>query len=79
MKPSTQRILWGAIILAALAALAFQAAPSIARWSREAALPYPVQQVGFDNAADGIRLAGTLRLPPGAGPHPAIVRKRRIG
>jgi len=36
-------------------------------------LPYEVAQVGYDNAADGIRLAGTLSLPPGPGPHPAVV------
>lgn len=78
MKQGTQRIHWGPVVLAVLAAIAFQAAPSIARWfepasAPAAALPYLVQQVGFDNAAGGIRLAGTLTMPPGAGPHPAIV------
>lgn len=36
-------------------------------------LPYAVEQVGFDNAGSRIRLAGTLTLPRGPGPHPAIV------
>ena len=78
MKPSTQRILWGPVVLAVLAAIAFQAAPSIARWfgpagEPAAALPYLAQQVGFDNPASGIRLAGTLTMPRGSGPHRAIV------
>jgi pimeloyl-ACP methyl ester carboxylesterase len=39
-----------------------------------APLPYRQEQVTFDNpAASGIRLAGTLSIPPGAGPFPAIV------
>jgi uncharacterized protein len=39
-----------------------------------APLPYRQEQVTFDNpAAPGIRLAGTLSIPPGAGPFPAIV------
>ena len=36
-------------------------------------LPYAVEQVAFDNAGSKIRLSGTLSLPLGAGPHPAIV------
>jgi len=36
-------------------------------------LPYAVEQVAFDNAAGRIRLSGTLSLPRGPGPHPAIV------
>ena len=36
-------------------------------------LPYAVEQVEFDNAGSGIRLSGTLSLPPGPGPHPAII------
>jgi len=35
--------------------------------------PYLVQDVAFDNAAGHDRLAGTLTLPPGKGPFPAIV------
>jgi uncharacterized protein len=40
---------------------------------RPASLPYEVEQVGFENAKGGLRLAGTLNLPPTPGPHPAIV------
>ena len=36
-------------------------------------LPYAVEQLGFDNAGSAIRLSGTLTLPRGPGPHPAIV------
>lgn len=36
-------------------------------------LPYSVEQLGFDNAGGAIRLSGTLTLPRGPGPHPAIV------
>lgn len=36
-------------------------------------LPYAAEQVAFDNAASRIRLSGTLSLPRGPGPHPAII------
>lgn len=35
--------------------------------------PYEEIDVRFESAADGVTLAGTLTLPPGAGPHPAVV------
>jgi len=35
--------------------------------------PYRAEEVRFENAAQGITLAGTLTLPPGSGPHPAVV------
>jgi hypothetical protein len=35
--------------------------------------PYRGEEVQFDNAADKVRLAGTLTLPEGAGPFPAVV------
>ena len=37
--------------------------------------PYPYQalDVRFDSEADGVTLAGTLTLPTGDGPHPAVV------
>jgi alpha-beta hydrolase superfamily lysophospholipase len=35
--------------------------------------PYREQQVAFDNVAAHARLAGTLTLPPGDGPFPAVV------
>jgi pimeloyl-ACP methyl ester carboxylesterase len=36
-------------------------------------LPYRAEEVEFPNAAAGVDLAGTLTLPPTAGPHPAVV------
>jgi uncharacterized protein len=36
-------------------------------------LPYVERQVTFRSPAAGIRLAGTLALPAGGGPHPAVV------
>jgi hypothetical protein len=39
-----------------------------------APLPYRMNPVTFDNsAAAGVRLAGTLTLPPGAAPFPGVV------
>lgn len=35
--------------------------------------PYVTEDVTFSNAADGIRLAGTLSRPEGAGPFPGVV------
>ena len=35
--------------------------------------PYDTEEVRFVNAADDVTLAGTLTLPSGAGPHPAVV------
>ncbi len=35
--------------------------------------PYREQAVAFDDAASHVRLAGTLTLPPGDGPFPAVV------
>jgi pimeloyl-ACP methyl ester carboxylesterase len=35
--------------------------------------PYPVEDVTFENAKAGIQLAGTLTLPKGDGPFPAVV------
>ncbi|HYD51350.1 MAG TPA: alpha/beta fold hydrolase [Gemmatimonadaceae bacterium] len=35
-------------------------------------LPYRVEELSFESAP-GVRLAGTLVAPPGAGPHPAVV------
>jgi len=37
------------------------------------ARPYRQQEVTFDNASTGIRLAGTLSVPDGTGPFPAVV------
>ena len=39
-----------------------------------APFPYRAEEVSFDNArASGVRLAGTLTLPPGPGPFPAAI------
>jgi pimeloyl-ACP methyl ester carboxylesterase len=35
--------------------------------------PYDVREAAFRNATDGVDLAGTLTLPQGAGPWPAVV------
>ena len=35
--------------------------------------PYREEDVAFDDATAGVKLAGTLTLPPGAGPFPAVV------
>jgi hypothetical protein len=35
--------------------------------------PYETRDVRFENAADAVTLAGTLTLPAGDGPHPAVV------
>jgi len=35
--------------------------------------PYEVVEVGFDGGQAGVRLAGTLTIPVGDGPHPAVV------
>lgn len=35
--------------------------------------PYTEEDVAFDNPEAGIRLAGTLTIPPGGGPHAAVV------
>ena len=38
-----------------------------------ATLGYAVEQVTFPGGSEGVQLAGTLTLPSGPGPHPAIV------
>lgn len=35
--------------------------------------PYEARPVTFDGGAPGVKLAGTLTVPPGAGPFPAVV------
>jgi hypothetical protein len=39
----------------------------------EPPFPYATEEVAFRNASADITLAGTLTLPDGAGPHPAVV------
>ncbi len=36
-------------------------------------LPYPEEEVEFDNSAAGITLSGTLTIPEGEGPFPAVI------
>jgi pimeloyl-ACP methyl ester carboxylesterase len=38
-----------------------------------ATLPFDVEEVTFPGGGEGVELAGTLTLPKGPGPHPAIV------
>lgn len=38
-----------------------------------AEVPYRIEEVTFESLAPGVRLAGTLTLPVGAGPFPAVV------
>lgn len=35
--------------------------------------PYQALEVGYDNTADGVHLAGTLTIPEGEGRHPAVL------
>jgi hypothetical protein len=35
--------------------------------------PYDEEEVAYENKKDGVRLAGTLTLPKGAGPFPALL------
>ncbi|MCC7492673.1 MAG: alpha/beta fold hydrolase [Fimbriimonadaceae bacterium] len=35
--------------------------------------PYRAEEVSYRNEPAGVTLAGTLTLPPGAGPHPAVI------
>ncbi len=39
----------------------------------KAPFPYSVEEVAFENTADGVHLEGTLSIPPGPGPHPAAL------
>ena len=38
-----------------------------------APFPYAEEEVEYTNARSGLKLAGTLSVPPSAGPHPAVV------
>jgi pimeloyl-ACP methyl ester carboxylesterase len=50
------------------------AAPTLSR-PQDPVKPYPYveQEVRYRNTKEGVELAGTLTLPPGKGPHPAVV------
>lgn len=41
--------------------------------------PYAAIEVAFQNAADGIQLAGTLTVPPGTPNAPAVLLKSGAG
>lgn len=49
--------------------------PPALRRPQEPRPPYPYreEEVVYTNEKAGVRLAGTLTIPPGAGPHPAVV------
>ncbi len=49
------------------------AAPPVRSQTPKPPFPYEAEDVTFENAADGVTLAGTLTLPEGEGPHPAAV------
>jgi hypothetical protein len=50
------------------------AAPRLRPQTPRAPFPYRAEEVAFDNVrAPGVRLAGTLTLPPGRGPFPAAI------
>jgi uncharacterized protein len=50
------------------------AAPTFIR-PQEPQMPYPYDEVevGYENKIDGVHLAGTLTVPRGKGPHPAVL------
>jgi CubicO group peptidase (beta-lactamase class C family)/pimeloyl-ACP methyl ester carboxylesterase len=41
--------------------------------------PYTEEEVSFDNKVAGIKLAGTLTIPPGKGPFPVMILIPRLG
>jgi pimeloyl-ACP methyl ester carboxylesterase len=50
-------------------------APPRARRPQEPEKPYPyrAEEVGYENKSAGVKFAGTLTLPPGRGPFPAVL------
>jgi len=63
------------VTLAVLIALAAACGPVLAPEPTPdpATLEYAVEEVTFAGGSADIQLAGTLTLPPGPGPHPAVV------
>ena len=50
------------------------AAPTLGRpQDPQKPYPYDEEEVGYENKTDGVHLAGTLTLPRGKGPHPAVL------
>lgn len=61
-----------------LAGLQITASQSIAAYGErpqtpKPPFPYTEEEVRYSNGAGGIELGGTLTLPPGPGPHPAVL------
>ena len=78
MKPNKRQFLASLVCLLLVAVIVFWTSPWAVHQSAHPQtpslpLPYGVEQVGFSNMGSKIRLAGTLTLPRGTGPHPAIV------
>lgn len=55
------------------------ALPTIAKLSNQSTAPYREEEVAFSNFSARLKLAGTLTLPPGAGPFPAAVLVSDLG
>ncbi|WP_165370587.1 alpha/beta hydrolase family protein [Hymenobacter persicinus] len=59
--------------------LAFSVAPKVDPKNFKFPPPYRVEEVTVTNLADNTRLSGTLTIPAGAGPFPAVVLLSDIG
>ena len=53
--------------------------PTVAKLAPQSTAPYREEEVAFSNFGARLRLAGTLTLPPGAGPFPAAVLVSDLG
>ena len=69
---SAVRIAIAIVVFAAASARAQQPAPIARAQTPTPPFPYRVEEVTFESAP-GVRLAGTLTIPPGEGPFPAVV------
>jgi uncharacterized protein len=63
---------WTTIMTAALLSLPATMAPA-ATGASSASRPYRAVEVAYDNAKGGVHLEGTLALPDGQGPFPAVL------
>ncbi|GAA4388221.1 alpha/beta hydrolase family protein [Hymenobacter koreensis] len=59
--------------------LQFEALPASPPKNFKFPPPYRVEEVSFTNSRDNIRLSGTLTIPPGEGPFPAVVLLSDMG
>jgi uncharacterized protein len=75
MRRRTQALMAFTALLACAAALAHGDAGHAFRRPQEPArpLPYPERDVTFESPRSRLDLAGTLVMPRGSGPHPAVV------